>query len=146
MRTDPKREQGFTPFDQSEFPHQTTQAPHARADGPPTVATAGPAALMRGVCSSSVSYTIRLRIDPRGIPPVKAARRLGLTEAHFERLKDKYFAIGFPRPDPISGNYDIRAIDHWFDIRSGLSNGSSARDASEVFQTRLEAFRGGKPR
>jgi hypothetical protein len=99
---------------------------------------------MGGTGVSSRSSGIRARVDPRGIPPVKAARRLGLTEAHFERLKDQYFAIGFPRPDPISGNYDLRAIDHWFDLRSGLTSASGARDASEVFQMRREAFRGGK--
>jgi hypothetical protein len=93
-----------------------------------------------------MSSNIRLRVDPRGIPAVKAARRLGLTEAHFEQVKDQYFAIGFPTPDPISGNYDLRAIDHWFDIRNGLTTGRSARDASEVFHTRREAFRGGKSR
>jgi hypothetical protein len=88
---------------------------------------------------------LRIRVDPCGIPPVKAARRLGLTHSQFEAAKTRYFEIGFPRPDPISGNYDLRAINHWMDMRAGLTRATDARDASAAFAERRESFRGRKP-
>jgi hypothetical protein len=91
-----------------------------------------------------VTNEVRFRVDARGIPPVKAARRLGLTMSGFDAVKEKYFEIGFPRPDPISGNYDLKAIDLWMDSRAGLTMTTQARDASTVFAERLERFRGRK--
>ena len=88
--------------------------------------------------------SIRLRVDPRDIPADKAARRLGLTVAAFEEVKDRLFARGFPRPDPDTGLFDLKAIDDWMDRRSGLTSNLVARDASTVIKARLEAMRGGK--
>jgi hypothetical protein len=59
---------------------------------------------------------------------VKAARRLGLELTDFNRLKDDLFARGFPRLDPTTGNYDLKAIDAWQDARSGLAAGLTATD------------------
>ena len=64
--------------------------------------------------------TIRFPIDPRLVPPIKVARRLGVTLATFvERLPDLQEA-GFPRPDPLLGNYCLEAVDKWIDQRARL--------------------------
>lgn len=78
------------------------------------------------------------------MPADKAARRLGLTLAGFEEVKERLFAHGFPRPDPDTGLYDLKAIDDWMDRRSGLTSNTAARDASTVVKARLEAMRGGE--
>jgi DNA-binding IclR family transcriptional regulator len=85
--------------------------------------------------------SIRFPVDPRDVPAVKAARRMGLTEAEFHELRDRLFARGFPRPDPDTGLYDLKAIDDWMDRRSGLTKLATARDAADVVSRRLEALR-----
>ena len=90
--------------------------------------------------------SIRFAIDPRDVPLVKAARRLGLTEAEFVNVRDKLFARGFPRPDPDTGLFDLKAIEDWMDRRSGLVSAIGPRDAASVFSSRLEVLRGTKPK
>lgn len=87
---------------------------------------------------------IRFPVDPRDVPTVKAARRMGLTVEEFETVKTRLFTRGFPRPDPDTGLYDLKAIEDWMDRRSGLSTALGARDASAVVSARLEALRSGK--
>ena len=87
---------------------------------------------------------IRMRVDPRDIPKEKAARRLGLSVADFEVFEDRFYARGFPRPDPDTGLFDLKAIEDWMDRRSGLTSNLAARDASTVVKARLEVMRGGK--
>jgi hypothetical protein len=93
----------------------------------------------------SAPNQVRFRVDPRGIPPAKAARRLGLTLALFDAKLAELYARDFPRPDPTTGNYDLVAIDAWMDRQAALlapaSNGGlterpPARNASEVFGER----------
>ena len=88
--------------------------------------------------------SIRHRVDPRDVPPEKAARRLGLTLAAFEEVKDRLFARGFPRPDVDTDLFDLKAVEDWMDRRSGLTSNLAARDASTVVRGRLGAMRGGK--
>ena len=71
---------------------------------------------------------IRFPVDPRDVPPEKAARRLHLTLAEFNEVKAELFTRGFPRPDPTTGNYDLKAIDAWQDARSGLAPGLTPAD------------------
>jgi hypothetical protein len=87
---------------------------------------------------------IRFPVAPRDVPAVKAARRLGLTEAEFEAMRDRLYARGFPRPDPDTGRFDLIAIDDWMDRRSGLTKGTAARDAAGLLRGRLEGWNGGK--
>lgn len=87
---------------------------------------------------------IRMRVDPRDVPKDKAARRLGLLVGDFEAIEDRLYARGFPRPDPDSGLFDLKAVEDWMDRRSGLTSNLAARDASTVVKARLEAMRGGK--
>lgn len=56
---------------------------------------------------------IRFNVDPRDIPPEKAARRLGLSVELFTDLLPRLLARGFPPSDPDTGNYDLDAIDAW---------------------------------
>jgi hypothetical protein len=91
---------------------------------------------------------IRHRVDPRDVPALKAARRLGLTLAAFEAAKADLFARGFPRPDQTTGMYDLKALDVWMDERSHLTNDltspSSPRNAQEVFGERARRFLDGQ--
>jgi hypothetical protein len=86
---------------------------------------------------------IRFRVEPRDVPPVKAARRLHLTFAEFEAKKEELFARQFPRPDPTTGMYDLIAIDAWQNARnpqllSGAGNGPvDARTLAEERLARL---------
>jgi hypothetical protein len=62
---------------------------------------------------------IRFKVDPRDVPPAKAARRLHLTEAEFFDKLDQLHGRGFPNADPVTGHFDLRAIDTWMDLRHG---------------------------
>lgn len=65
---------------------------------------------------------IRYVVEPRDVPVQKAARRLHLTEAEFEAKKYLLFARGFPKPDPTTGMFDLKAIDQWMDTRHQLQS------------------------
>lgn len=56
---------------------------------------------------------VRFSVEPADVPPEKAARRMHLTLAQFEAVKDRLFLRGFPRPDIDTGMYDLEAIDAW---------------------------------
>ena len=89
---------------------------------------------------------IRYRIDPRDVPPEKAARRLHLTLAGFDLVREELHARGFPRPDPTTQMFDLVAIDAWMDRRSGLAGltvNDGPRNAEEVSRDRLERLRHG---
>lgn len=60
-----------------------------------------------------MSKPLRFQVDPRDVPPEKAARRLGLTLDLFTELLPRLLARGFPPSDPDTGNYDLDAIDEW---------------------------------
>jgi hypothetical protein len=92
----------------------------------------------------------RVKIKPGDIRFEAAARRLGLTPAEFEAVKERLFARGFPRPDPDTGNYDLDAIDAWRRLRhpqvygvTGLTIAPTAVDANAVIGERLARFKGG---
>ena len=86
---------------------------------------------------------VRFRVDPRDVPPVKAARLLGLTLPIFESTLPRLRSRGFPMPDPDTGNYDLKAIEAWMDWRSGLAKVEEAQDAgSGDFSARLGLLRG----
>ncbi|MCG6115054.1 MAG: hypothetical protein MEQ84_07630 [Mesorhizobium sp.] len=64
--------------------------------------------------------TIRFPIQPRMVPPEKIARRLGVTVAVFNEKLAALEANGFPKRDPVLGNYCLQAVDNWIDARAGL--------------------------
>ena len=88
--------------------------------------------------------SIRMRVDPRDVPKDKAARRLGLSVTDFGAVEDRLYARGFPRPDPDTQLFDLKAIEAWMDRRSGLTTGFGPRDAAIVARSRLEALGNGK--
>jgi hypothetical protein len=82
---------------------------------------------MRGVVGESIRYPV----DPRDVPAVKAARRLGLTLKEFLEVLPQLYARGFPHPDPTTGNYDLVRIDFWMDARHA-DDPTKPRDAREL--------------
>jgi DNA-binding IclR family transcriptional regulator len=84
---------------------------------------------------------VRFPVDPRDVPPTKAARRLHLTLAEFEQLLPRLFRRGFPRPDPDTGNYDLKAVDQWMDSRSSLPLANPLRDARSEISEHLAQLR-----
>lgn len=83
---------------------------------------------------------MRFRVEPRDVPPLIAARRLGKSEAEFKLFLPNLIARGFPHPDPDTGNFDLDAIDVWRRSRHPhlfLTEGPRARDARAVVPERL---------
>lgn len=81
---------------------------------------------------------IRFAVDPRDVPPAKAARRLHLSPAEFDALLPRLQSRGFPSPDPDTGHYDLKKIEEWMDNRFILPPGKQALDAREVVDDRIE--------
>ena len=65
---------------------------------------------------------IRFAVEPRYVPQVKAARRLHLTGSEFSAALEALLDEGFPAPCPITGHFDLKAIDAWMDKRAGLQD------------------------
>lgn len=87
--------------------------------------------------------SIRFRVEPRLVPPSKAARRLHLTTVEFERMRGALRALGFPAPCPVTGHYDLKAIDIWLDRQAGIADTTMpvpANDAAQLVSERLAAF------
>ena len=85
---------------------------------------------------------IRFPIEPRFVPPNKAARRLHLTLDVFTAKLPQLVASGFPAACPITGNFDLKAIDAWADRRSGLTSDSPASgiDMTALVTARLDSL------
>jgi hypothetical protein len=81
--------------------------------------------------------SVRFPVEPRDVPPAKAARRLHLTPAEFVAKLPELQRRGFPAADPTTGMFDLKAIDSWMDRRSGLTTAAGARDAREVARERI---------
>lgn len=89
---------------------------------------------------------MRFKVVPRDVPPEVAARRLGMTLADFDRVRDRLSARGFPAPDPDTGQYDLAAIDAWCDRRHAHLFAvpvTGAHDAGLVAGDRIARLRGG---
>ncbi len=85
----------------------------------------------------------RYRVEPRDVPPVIAARRLGLSLASFQAVLKRLIGRGFPAPDPDTGHFDLKAVEAWMDSRSGLATDADlGRDAASV-KSRLDGWDGG---
>src|SRR5262245_9469433 len=91
--------------------------------------------------------SIRFPVDPRDVPPEKAARKLHLTLVQFNELLPDLYARGFPRADPTTGMYDLKAIDAWQDARSGLipalTDTAVPRNAADGFRERAARLANG---
>lgn len=82
---------------------------------------------------------LRFPLDPRLVPAEKIARRLGISVARFAEVRAELEASGFPKPDPILGNYSLQAVDGWIDARSSLTNSNDPVSAQAAM---LQAVRG----
>ena len=86
------------------------------------------------------SANIRFKVDPGDVPPVKAARRMGLTSVEFEKKLPQLLARGFPPPDPTAGMFELQAIDRWRSARhcqtADLMAESKQHTSEEVFKQR----------
>lgn len=91
-----------------------------------------------------MSRALRFTVDPRDVPPEKAARRLGLTLERFTELLPQLLRRGFPPSDPDTGNYDLDAIDAWRSARHRrfLQSVQPSEQSSGLVAARLEAMRG----
>lgn len=56
---------------------------------------------------------IRFQVEPRLVPDQKAASRLHLTEAQFKEKLGALLLAGMPPACPVTGRYDLKAIDAW---------------------------------
>jgi hypothetical protein len=87
------------------------------------------------------------RVEPRDGSPKIAAERLGISLDDFNAVLPNLYERGFPKPDPDTGNFDLKAIEKWCDARHprlfGSATGMNALDASTVARERIEAMRRG---
>jgi hypothetical protein len=84
---------------------------------------------------------MRFHVKPGDVPPVVAARRLGLTLDAFERKLPELVRRKFPPSDPTTGNFDLDAIDAWrrsrFPHLFSLTNPEERRKAETLVRERL---------
>ncbi|WP_353640940.1 hypothetical protein [Mesorhizobium sp. WSM2239] len=83
------------------------------------------------------SVSIRYRVDPRLVPAAKAARRLGLPLDEFHEKLEKLMQLGLPAPCPVTGHFDLVAIDMWLDRRAGLATASTPADRASLMRERI---------
>ena len=84
------------------------------------------------------SNSVRFRVDPRMVPASKAARRLGLTLSEFVQKLPALRGAGLPQANPITGLYDLKAMELWMDRVSGLAPSAvDEADPREGFEARL---------
>lgn len=82
--------------------------------------------------------SIRFVVEPRLVPPVKAARFLHLTLSEFKLALPALRAEHFPAACKITGHYDLVAIQAWQDRRSGLTKPTGTRaDTDAIVSERL---------
>jgi hypothetical protein len=93
--------------------------------------------------------TIRFHLPPGGdVPPVVAARRMGLSLDSFNAAIEELASRGFPPADPTTGNNCLEAIDAWrtrarYPQMFGLTGPQAALNARDVVPARLARLRGG---
>lgn len=87
---------------------------------------------------------VRFNVEPRDVPPEKAARRLGLTMERFEQVLPRLLSRGFPPSDPDTGYFDLDAIDAWRARRHVrlLPSAASPAQPSGLVNARLEKLGG----
>jgi hypothetical protein len=97
--------------------------------------------------------TLRFKLPPGGdVPPVTAARRMGLSLDAFRDALPELVARGFPQADETTGNFDLDAIDTWrrtrnphlfsdrLDLRENPPTGPvTAPDANEMIRQKIIA-------
>jgi hypothetical protein len=80
---------------------------------------------------------IRFKVEPRDIPPAKAARRLHLSLDEFRNNLPDLLQRGFPAADPTTGIYFLPAIDQWMASRSGLTPTAGSQNDQDIINERI---------
>ncbi len=86
----------------------------------------------------------RFDLPPRGLTDHETAGHLGLGDGYFKSLLPKLEAEGFPKPDPLTGRRDFKAIERWMDARAGIDKYGGQDDGDDGLAARLEAMTNGK--
>ena len=88
---------------------------------------------------------MRFHVQPRCAPSHIAARKIGLTLVQFEAMLPELRKQRFPEPDPVTGNYDLEAIDRYIEARNpelfGAVGPSAAVTDHNVIRGRLDRLR-----
>lgn len=79
----------------------------------------------------------RYRHPSRGLQAEEVGPYLGRAPSWFYLRRPQLERAGFPKPDELIGTYDKRAIDLWWDARSGLVDGEET-DWEARFDQQLE--------
>ena len=81
--------------------------------------------------------SIRFPVQPRMLPPSKVARWLFLSVDEFREALPALLKEGFPKACPVTGHYDMRALEAWQDKRSGLAGALPVEDRASVMRERI---------
>jgi len=109
--------------------------------------------LRKALNDGEAFMTLRFKLPPGGdVPPITAARRMGLSLDAFRDALPELVARGFPQADETTGNFDLDAIDVWRRTRNPhlfpdsldlsenpLRSPVTASDASEVIRQKIIA-------
>ena len=72
------------------------------------------ATLREALNDTEAFMAMRFKLPPGGdVPPVTAARRMGLSLDAFREALPELVSRGFPQADETTGNFDLDAIDAW---------------------------------
>ncbi len=72
------------------------------------------ATLREALNDTEAFMAMRFKLPPGGdVPPVSAARRMGLSLDAFREALPELVSRGFPQADETTGNFDLDAIDAW---------------------------------
>ncbi len=96
------------------------------------------ATLRKALNDAEAFMTLRFKLPPGGdVPPITAARRMGLSLDAFRDALPELVARGFPQADETTGNFDLDAIDVWRE--NPLRSPVTAPDANEVIRQKIIA-------
>ena len=111
------------------------------------------ATLREALNDAEAFMAMRFKLPPGGdIPPVTAARRMGLSLDAFREALPELVSRGFPQADETTGNFDLDAIDAWRRARhphhfsdrldlceDPLRTSVTSTDASEAIRQKIVA-------
>jgi hypothetical protein len=86
------------------------------------------------------AHAVRFPVKPRLIPAAKVARWLHLSIDEFRQLLPALRMEGFPAACPVTGHYDLVALEAWQDKRSGLSGGLPVEDRAAIMRARIASL------
>lgn len=78
----------------------------------------------------------------RGWTLGQVARRLGVSASRFSEIREALYRAGLPRPDPITGKTDKKAVERYMDQRSGLVDQSDGEGPDLALQRVRERVHG----